>query len=158
MAENYSAECHRASTKPTGLSLKKEIDGNGDGGYAFSVHDVDLTNWKLFCDSPDHPGIDLRALYVLVRSNKIYAIKAWLFEKFKIGDKPIYSYKGKLPENIGLGDPVSKLLKFTRLEFDDAEELLIAAPSYGGLEIDAYGVSLEDEPEQIIMALAVVEP
>lgn len=28
------------------LALKREIDAQGNGGYAFNVHDIELTNWR----------------------------------------------------------------------------------------------------------------
>lgn len=134
------------------LSMKHQVDAQGNGGYAFNVHDIDLTNWKLFVSSPTHPFIDPRALYVIVRSHRVYAVIAWLFERYADGGAPIHSYAGRLAEGIGLGDPVSTLLEHMDLEFDTAEEFFMAE----GLEIHAYGVSLEDEPEQIIMGLAVL--
>jgi len=78
------------------LSLGKEFDSNGDGGYGFSVNDLELTNWRLYFNSPDHAGVNPRALYVIVRSWKVYAVKAWMFENLKEGDRPVNSYRGKL--------------------------------------------------------------
>lgn len=134
------------------LALKHELDAEGNGGYAFSVHDIDLTNWRLFFSSPTHMAIHPRALYVLVRSHRVYAVIAWLFEKYADGGPPTHSYAGRLAEGIGLGDAVSTLVEHMDMEFDTAEEFFMAE----GLEIHGYGVSLEDEPEQIIMGLAVL--
>lgn len=100
------------------LTLEKDIDSNGNGGYAFSIQIIDLTNWKEFCDSHEHPSIDPRALYIFIRSNLVYTVKAWLFEKFEDGETPKHSYMGKLPQGIGLGDTTSELLKYTHLEFN----------------------------------------
>lgn len=67
------------------------------------------------------------------------------------------SYQGKLCGDIGLGDPVDDLLKYTELEFDNAEEWFYTDKEYGGLEVTGYGSDLNDEPGQMIMALTVIE-
>jgi hypothetical protein len=138
------------------LSMAKGIDSDGNGGYGFSVFDRDLTNWRLFFNTPEHAGADPRALYVIVRSWKIYAVKAWLFEKYGEGGGPVNSYKGKLACGIGLGDVLSDLLAYSNLEFDAEEEWYVASDGYSGLEVSGYGVSLEESPRQVIMALAVL--
>lgn len=89
----------------------------------------------------------------IVRSHRVYAVIAWLFEMLADGAAPIHSYAGRLAEGIGLGDDVSTLLEHMDLEFDTADEFFMAE----GLEIHAsHRMSLEDEPEQIIMGLAVL--
>ena len=67
------------------------------------------------------------------------------------------SYQGRLCGDIGLGDPVHDLLKYTELEFDNAEEWFYTDKEYGGLEVTGYGSDLNDEPGQMIMALTVIE-
>ncbi|UZE24279.1 hypothetical protein LOY67_02335 [Pseudomonas sp. B21-056] len=138
------------------LSMVKGIDSNGDGGYGFSVFDRELTNWRLFFNTPEHAGADPRALYVIVRSWEVYAVKAWMFEKYREGGSPVNSYKGKLDCDIGLGDALGDLLAHAKLEFDAEEEWYVASGDYSGLEVSGYGVSLEDNPSQVVMALAVL--
>ncbi|MCW1246066.1 hypothetical protein OC610_16755 [Pseudomonas sp. SAICEU22] len=138
------------------LSMAKDIDANGDGGYGFSVFDRQLTNWNLFFDSPEHGGADPRALYIIVRSWKVFAVKAWMFEKYLEGGGPVHSYRGKLSCGIGLGDALIDLLSHAQLEFDEEEGWYVAEGSYDGLEVTGYGVSLDDESDQAIMALAVL--
>jgi len=139
------------------LVLEKGFDSNGDGGYGFSVYNKKLTNWRLYFSTPDHAGADPRALNVIVRSWKVYAVKAWMFENLKEGSRPVNSYRGKLCGGIGLGDLVRDLLAYTELEFDNAEEWFYTDKNFGGLEVSGYGVDLNDEPDQMIMALTVIE-
>ncbi len=138
------------------LLMMKSFDSDGCGGYGFFVHDVDLTNWQLYYDRPDHPGVETRALHVLVREWKIYAIKTWLYESVAQGYKPVSSYQGKLPEGIGLGDLVRDLSPYTELEFDSSEEWFYTDEKYGGLEVCGYGSDLSDDPDQIITSLTVI--
>lgn len=138
------------------LSMAKGIDSNGDGGFGFAVHDRELTNWRLFFNTPEHAGANPRALYIIVRSWKVYAVKVWLFEKYKEGGRPVNSYRGKLACNIGLGDALIDLVFHVDLEFDSEEEWYVAKGSNCGLEISGYGVSLEDNPDQVVTALAVL--
>lgn len=85
------------------LKLDRTLDLNGNGGYLFSVCNVDLTNWKEVSDSPHAFGINPSALIVSVESNFINVIRVFLFERFKNKVKPIHSYQGKLYNKIGLG-------------------------------------------------------
>lgn len=138
------------------FSMVMGLDSDGNGGYGFSVFDRGLTNWHLFFNSPGHPGADPRALYVIVRSWKIYAVKVLMFEKYRDGGRPVNSYKGKLACGIGLGDLLSDLQGFAELEFDAEEEWYVAMGDYSGLEVSGYGVSLADNSDQVVMALAVL--
>lgn len=139
------------------LVMEKWFDPDGNGGLSFSVYDRDLTNWKFFFPSPDHAGADPRALNVIVKAGKVFAVKVWMFEKYEEGGRPLNSYKGKLPGGIGLGDKVSDILPYAELEFDDVEEWFYTDSEYGGLEVSGHGVELEEDPEQIIMALTVIK-
>jgi len=138
--------------------LEKYLDTNGNGGYGFSVVDIDLTNWNLYFDNPLHVGIQRKALTVLIRDFSVHAIKVWQFESLSSNDMPMHSYQGKLSEGIGLGDYVKDLLPYTALEFDSAEEWFFADSSYGGLEVTGLGtdIDLNDEPDQKISALCVI--
>ncbi|MCG6574493.1 hypothetical protein EGM97_07230 [Pseudomonas sp. AF32] len=138
------------------LSMAKGIDSNGDGGFGFAVHGRELTNWRLFFNTPEHAGANPRALYVIVRSWKVYAVKVWMFEKYKEGGRPVNSYRGKLTCNITLGDALIDLFSCVELEFDSEEEWYVAKGIYGGLEVSGYGESLEDNPDQVVMALTVL--
>lgn len=129
-------------------------NSNDDEIYLFSVHDKELTNWRLYFNTPDHLGANPRALGVVVRDGKVYSVKVWHFEKLKEGDVPKNIYRGKLPENIGLGDLVCDLLPCAKLTYDDAEELFYSAGEYGALEVTGYG-DLDEYPDQIIMAISV---
>ncbi|TWC10990.1 MULTISPECIES: hypothetical protein [unclassified Pseudomonas] len=138
------------------LKMEKHFDSKGEGGYGFHVVDLELTNWRLYYDSPEHLGVETRALHVLTRNWKIYAVKVWMYENLADGQKPVSSYQGKLPENIGLGDFVRELLPYTDLEFDSAEEWFYTDREYGGLEVTGYCCDLNERPDQVIIALAVV--
>lgn len=140
------------------LYMSKKINENGDGGYGFEVQNVALTNWSLFFQSPNHFGVNKRALSILIRSGKVYAIKVWQFESLLPDQKPINSYKGRLPEGVGLGDYVRDILVFTELNFDSDEEWFCTDKSYGTLEVTGLGNNwdLNDDPDQRITALAVV--
>ena len=139
-----------------GLVLDRKIDESGEGGFAFYVADLALTNWNLYYDSDKHPGVECRALHVLVKDWEIYAVKVWMFECLAEGDKPVSSYQGKLPQGLGLGSFVCELLPFTELQFDTAEEWFYTDNNYGGLEVFGCGRELEEAPDQRIMALTVI--
>lgn len=139
------------------LRVEKYFDSMGDGGYGFHIVDLELTNWRLYYDSPDHPGVETRALHVLARNWKVYAVKVWVCESLADDNKPVNSYQGKLPEGIGLGSFVRELLPYTDLEFDSAEEWFCTSEEYGGLEVTGYCCDLDDRPDQIITALTVVK-
>lgn len=126
-----------------------------DEVFLFKVHDRELTNWRLYFNTPDHAGADPRAMGVIVRERKIHAIKVWQFENLREGDKPKNVYCGKTAVNIGLGDPLARLLAFTHLTCDEAEEWFYTGADYGGLEVTGYG-DLIDYPDQVIMAFAVI--
>ena len=136
------------------LALRKSISG-GDIIYVFNVFDRELTNWRLYFNSPDHAGANPRALGVVIRNGVVHAVKVWDFENVKEGDKPKHVYAGKLPEGIGLGDPIGDLLVHAKLNYDDAEEVYYTDASYGGLEVSGVG-NLDDFPEQSISCLAVI--
>ncbi|SEN45668.1 hypothetical protein [Pseudomonas sp. NFACC39-1] len=138
------------------LRMERSIDSKGDGGYGFHVVDLELTNWRLYYDSPDHAGVETRALHVLTRDWKVYAVKVWMYECLADGAKPVNSYQGTLPEGIGLGSFVRELLPYTDLEFDSAEEWFYTSEEYGGLEVTGYCSDLNDKSDQIITALTVV--
>ncbi|MOA46582.1 hypothetical protein D3C78_1691110 [compost metagenome] len=57
---------------------------------------------------------------------------------------------------IGLGDLLSDLQGFSELEFYAEEEWYVAMGDYSGLEVSGYGVSLADNSDQVVMALAVL--
>lgn len=137
------------------LQLKQSVELNGDENFLFNVHDRDMTNWSLYFNTPHHAGANPRALAIVFRENRIHAIKVWHFEKLEKDQKPKHIYRGKLIENIGLGDPVKNLLLYTRLQYDEAEECFYTDEKYGGLEVTGYG-DLEDHPDQEIMALTVI--
>jgi hypothetical protein len=128
-------------------------NSNGDEIFLFNVYDKELINWRLYFDTPDHAGANPRALGVIIRGGRIHAVKVWHFEKLKDGSKPRNIYRGKLHENIGLGDLVSGLLPYIKLNYDDAEELFRADRE--GLEVTGYG-DIDEYPNQIVMAIAVI--
>lgn len=129
-------------------------NSNEDEIYLFNVYDKELTNWRLYFNTPEHLGANPRALGIVVRDGKVHSVKAWHFEKLKEGDKPKNIYRGKLPVNIGLGDLVSDLLPYANLTYDDAEELFYSYGEYGALEVTGYG-DLEEYPDQVVMAISV---
>lgn len=138
------------------LKLDRTLDLDGNGGYLFSVYNIDLTNWKEVSDSPHAFGINPSALIVSVDSNFINVIRVFLFERFKNNIKPIHSYQGKLYNKIGLGCLVIDVLECCDVVYDTAEEWFYIDPSKGNLEISGYGVDLAENPMQIIMAFTVV--
>ncbi len=140
------------------LLLKKQNWENPENqsGYTFFVYDVEITNWRIHFNSSEHVGVEKRALSIMFKNDIVCAVKVWNFECVGDSDKPKYAYKGKLPEGVGLNDSISELLNYTKLDFDSTEEWFYPNESYGGLEITGYGLSLEDMPEQKIMALAVI--
>lgn len=139
------------------LSSEKYFDANGNGGYGFSVFDLELTRWRLYYDRPDHAGVDSRAFHVLFRAGKVFAIKVWLFESLRVGENPSSSYAGKLKEGIGLGDLVRDFLAYTELEYDSAEEWFYTDQNYGGLEVTGYSAGdLTDWPDQNIRVLTII--
>lgn len=148
-----SEDLYRFEHSPV-LQLKRSQSA-ADDLFVFSVHDMALTNWRLRYDSPEHPAVNPRALGIIIRNGKVHAVKAWQFEYVEEGQLPTASYQGKLPGNVGLGADVSELLAHAELHYDDAEEVLYTGPEYGGLEITGYG-SLDDYPEQPILAIAVI--
>jgi hypothetical protein len=85
----------------------------------------------------------------------VRAVKVWHFEKLKEGEVPKNIYRGKLPENIGLGDQVCDLLPYAKLVYDSAEELFYSDSEYGALEVTGYG-DLDEYPEQVIMAISII--
>lgn len=135
------------------LQLRRSKSGDGEI-FLFSVYDRELTNWRLYFDSPDHSGANPRALAIVVHAGEVHSVKAWHFEKLKDGDKPRNIYSGKLMEHIGLGDFVGDLLPYVTLSYDDAEEWFYADGEFEGLEVTGYG-TLEEYPDQIIMAISV---
>lgn len=147
---------YQFSESPT-LRMVKSFDSKGDGGYGFYISDLELTNWQLYYDSPNHAGVESRALHVLVRDWEVYAIKVWLYESLADDESPVSSYQGKLPEGIGLGSFIRELLPYTELEFDSAEEWFYTERKYGGLEVTGYCSDLHDKPDQRITALTVIE-
>lgn len=157
LLESYSidqvAGLYKFESSPI-LTLRKSKSVE-DVIYLFSVFDRELTNWRLYFNSPDHAGANPRALGIVIRNGIVHAVKVWDFEKVRDGDKPKHVYGGKLPEGIGLGDPIKDLLVYANLSYDDAEEVFYTDASYGGLEISGVG-SHDDFPEQSISCLAVI--
>lgn len=129
------------------------IDDEGDGYYHFIVSDVSLTNRDNLFELQD--SFYSRALHIGIRCHKVFFIKVWAFEVLNNG-KSIYSYQGRTKENLGLYSQVIDFKKYSELEFDEAEEWFYTDTKYGGLEITGYGQSLEDFPQQKVMAIAVI--
>jgi len=159
--EKYLIDPHCSTYKFEGspeLVMEKHIDLNGNGGFGFGVCNLELTNWRLYYDSPNHPGVNPNALTVIVRSWKVYAVKVWQFESTREGELPVYSYQGKAPIEIGLGNYVKDLLSFSNLAFDNSEEWFYTDSTYGGLEVTGLGadIDLQDDSEQRISALCVI--
>lgn len=123
--------------------------------YLFNVHDKDLTNWHLFFSVPDHAGANPRALGVVVRGERVHSVKAWNFERLKEGMEAKSIYRGKLPEDVGLGDPVCDLLSRANLIYDDDEGLFYFDDDYGMLEVVGYG-DIDEYPDQVIMAISII--
>jgi hypothetical protein len=66
-----------------------------------------------------------------------------------------YSYKGKLFGKIGLGSPVSDLLEFGSIEYDDVEEVFFSN-QWNGIEIGGAGAcDLSFNPRQLVTFLKV---
>lgn len=69
-----------------------------------------------------------------------------------------YAYKGKLFNKIGLGSPVSDLLEFGRLDYDDVGEVFYSE-QWGGIEIGGSGAcDLSTNPGQVITTFTVYRP
>jgi hypothetical protein len=123
------------------------LDESGNGGYVFSLFDDHIV-------SESKKGVP--ALSVLIRDGRVFALKVYDFS-FPGDLASEFCYRGLLSGSIGLGSPVSDVLAFTRLEFDEAEEWFYAGHNYSGLEITGWGVPLEDHPRQLITAICVIE-
>lgn len=123
------------------------LDESGNGGYVFSLFEDHIV-------SEFKKGIP--ALSVLVRGGRVFALKVYDFS-FPGDLASEFFYKGLWSGCIGLGSPVSDVLAFTSLEFDEAEEWFYAGHDYSGLEITGWGVPLEDHPNQLITAICVIE-
>ena len=128
------------------LRLRADLDERGDGVLFFFVNDDYLIN-------KFNKGIP--ALSVMIKDGSVYAVKAY---DFSFPGEPVrnFVYKGVLPGGLGLGSLVSDLLKFTDLEFDEAEEWFYADARFGGVEITGCGVPLEDERGQLVTAICVI--
>lgn len=122
------------------------LDGCGKGGFSFSIFDDEIVG-ELKKGMP--------ALSVLVRGGRVCAVKVY---DFSFPGEPAHKfvYKGRLSGGIGLGSLVSDLLPFTGLEFDEAEEWFYTGHDYGVLEVTGWGVSLDEQPNQLITAICVV--
>lgn len=95
-------------------------------------------------------------LNILVVNNHIAAIKTWAFEVLDQDDqKSAHSYMGKTKEGLGLYSPLIDFLNYSKLEFDEGESFFYTDDAYGNLEITGYGQTLEDYPDQVVMAIAV---
>lgn len=146
-------ELYRFDGSPT-LKLEEFfIDDDGNGGYHFIVSDASLTNRDNLFELQD--CFYSRALHIGIRYHKVFFIKVWAFEVLN-NDKSLYSYQGQTKENLGLYSKVKDFKGYSELEFDEAEEWFYTDQSYGGLEITGYGQSLDDFPQQKVMALAVI--
>jgi hypothetical protein len=123
------------------------LDECGNGGYSFSMADNEIV-------SELKKGVP--ALSILIRSGRVYAVKVY---DFSFPGEPAHRfvYKGLLSECIGLGSLVSDILPLTSLEFDEAEEWFYTSCDYGALEITGWGVSLEEQPNQLITAICVIQ-
>ncbi|MCU0093073.1 hypothetical protein N8H72_24070 [Pseudomonas koreensis] len=121
------------------------IDGLGDGGYRFSFTALGTTSFG---------NADECALYIMIRGGKVYAIKVYAPE-YPNNSGSALVYQGKLSSGFGLGDSVSDLSIYADLGFDEDEEWFVSG-AFSGLEISGWGVPLEDYPEQIITAIAIV--
>ncbi|GAB7532011.1 hypothetical protein PS3A_44260 [Pseudomonas sp. 3A(2025)] len=67
----YASDCTQGEyvfLESPALRMEKGFDSNGDGGYGFFIVDPELTNWRLYYDRSDHPGVESRALHVLTRN------------------------------------------------------------------------------------------
>lgn len=129
------------------------IDDDGDGHYHFIVSDVSLTNRDNLFEFQD--SFYSRALHIGIRCHKVFFVKVWAFEVLN-KHKSLYSYQGRTKENLGLYSQVKDFKNYSELEFDEAEEWFYTDTKYGGLEITGYGQSLEDLPQQKVMAIAVI--
>lgn len=125
---------------------KSKLDPSGGGGMSFSVFDDSVVN-KLKRGIP--------ALSVLIRDEKIYAVKIYDFSfPGDLAEKLVY--KGCLPGGIRLGSAVAEMLLLTELEFDEAEEWFYTDSDYGVIEVSGWGVPLSDESEQLVTAICVI--
>lgn len=130
------------------------IDADGNGHYHFILADSRLTHINNEVQLKD--TFYSRALHIMLRSYKVFAIKVWAFEHLYDDELPEHSYRGRTKEGIGLYDEVSKFLPYSHLEFDEAEEWFYTDRTYGGLEVTGYGRSLKNFPDQVIMAITVI--
>lgn len=155
---NYLDSCNKnvyVFHNSPALTLGSSIDSEGNGVYMFTLYDRSLTNIKI--DAQLRDDFYSRALCVLLRRYKVFAVKAWAFERLNSdGDLPVNSYRGKTRENLGLYSKVSEFLDYTNLEFDEGEEWFYTDKEYGGLEVIGYGMSLDNYPEQLVMSIGVI--
>lgn len=131
------------------------LDNQGDGFYHFLVNDPKLTNRENLNELQD--SFYSRALHIGIRFNRVFFIKVWAFEVFENEIESKYSYQGKTFEDLGLYSKVVDFSQYSKLEFDSAEEWFYTDQNYGRVEITGYGQSLEDFPEQEVMAIAVIQ-
>ncbi|MDT3723275.1 hypothetical protein [Pseudomonas oryzihabitans] len=128
------------------LVMKCNIGRDGNGGCSFLLKDIDLVNY-LKRETP--------ALSIGVQDGKIRAIKVYDFS-FSGDLASNFVYKGKLKGNVGLGNPVSNLLAFTSLEFDESEGWFYTDSHYGLAEVTGWGVPLDVRPDQCVTAICIV--
>ena len=130
------------------------LDDNGNGCYHFVLNDPKLTGRKNLSQLRDL--FYSRVLNILVVNNHIAAIKTWAFEVLDQDDqKSAHSYMGKTKEGLGLYSPLIDFLNYSILEFEEGESFFYSDDAYGNLEITGYGQTLEDYPDQVVMAIAV---
>ena len=129
------------------------IDDDGNGYYHFVVSDNSLTNRDNLLELQD--SFYSRALHIGIRCHKVFFVKVWAFEVLNKHES-LYSYQGRTKENLGLYSEVKEFKDFSDLEFDEAEEWFYTDTEYGGLEITGYGQSLDNYPQQKVMAIAVI--
>lgn len=146
-------ELYRFDGSPT-LKLEESfINDDGDGYYHFVLSDASLTNRDNLFQLQD--SFYSRALHIGIRCHKVFFVKVWAFEVLN-NHKSLYSYQGRTKENLGLYSQVKDFKVYSDLEFDEAEEWFYTDTKYGGLEITGYGQSLEELPQQKVMAIAVI--
>lgn len=130
------------------------LDDNGNGYYHFVLNDPKLTGRGNPTQLRD--SFYSRVLNIGVVNNHIAAIKTWAFEVLvKDDQKSIHSYMGKTKEGLGLYSPLIDFLNYSELVFDEGESFFYTDGAYGNLEITGYGQTLEDYPDQVVMAIAV---
>lgn len=74
-----------------------------------------------------------------------------------LGDRgnEAFAYKGKLFGRVGLGAPVSELLEFGPIEYDDVDEVFFS-DQWGAVEIGGAGAcDLSANPAQVVTSLKV---